>query len=170
MVTAGRCFLRALLLERARTSEKCGEAALFQPSLCGSVALQGCVPESCRGNADDLLVFLVVLASRGHPSAPRERSMASVLERQQVSLSSVRVVVCHSPLCRGCVAFGSAAGVGWISDCIRDQRLQAQLVYRGLDRDQLPVYLLAVKKRAARSSDPDILVLKEAKAEYTKAQ
>jgi hypothetical protein len=65
---------------------------------------------------------------------------------------------------------GSAAGVGWISDCIRDQRHQAQLVYTGLDRDQLPGLFVGGKEEGCLQFGPDILILKEAKPEYTKVQ
>ena len=59
---------------------------------------------------------------------------------------------------------GTAAGVGWLSDCICDRRHQAQLIALVLIAISYPVYLLAVKNEDRRQFRPDILVLKEAEA------
>jgi hypothetical protein len=65
---------------------------------------------------------------------------------------------------------GRAADVGWISDCIRGQRHQAQLVYPGLDRDQLPGLFLRGKREDSHSSGPEIPILKDVNAQHTKVQ
>ena len=51
-----------------------------------------------------------------------------------------------------------------------DRRYQAQLVYTGLDRDQLPGVFVGRKEEGCPQFGPDIPILKEAKAEYAKLQ
>jgi hypothetical protein len=60
------------------------------------------------------------------------------------------------------------ASVGFL--IARDQRHQAQLVYTGLDRDQLPGLFVGGKEEGCPQFGPNILILKEAKAEYAKLQ